>query len=226
MIFSGNAVFLILYWLFTASLPLNDIPVHFNEQVEQLNIEIKLSHGSSPEKKNTHINKQTASSEKKKTYKDEQQQDARQVSVRDVSLVPSILRNSNNDNEKGKKRNRQERGAKPKIGNTKPSAKKVEKKKASKMKKGYKKKLKKKMQTLKSTLKDQSKREMKNRTAKKTKAKIKHSEKKSKVQRKGVARRKKIFEKDFRESECTEKWADYTSVGLSQAPILVKQVTK
>ena len=222
MIFTGNAVFLILCWLFTASLPLNDIPVHFNEQVEELNIEIKLSHGSSPEKKNTHINKQTASLEKKKTYKDEQQQDARQVSVRDVSLVPSILRNSNNDNEKGKKRNRQERGAKPK----KPSAKKVEKKKASKMKKGYKKKLKRKMQTLKSTLKDQSKRKMKNRTAKKTKAKIKHSEKKSKVQRKGVARRKKIFEKDFRESECTEKWADYTSVGLSQAPILVKQVTK
>ena len=143
-----------------------------------------------------------------------------------MSLVPSILRNSNNDNEKGKKRNRQERGAKPKIGNTKPSAKKVEKKKASKMKKGYKKKLKRKMQTLKSTLKDQSKRKMKNRTAKKTKAKIKHSEKKSKVQRKGVARRKKLSEKDFRESECTEKWADYTSVGLSQAPILVKQVTK
>ena len=152
MIFTGNAVFLILCWLFTASLPLNDIPVHFNEQVEQLNIEIKLSHGSSPEKKNTHVNKQTTSSEKKKTYKDEQQQDARQVSVRDVSLVPSILRNSNNDNEKGKKRNRQERGAKPKIGNTKPSAKKVEKKKASKMKKGYKKKFKKKIQTLKSTV--------------------------------------------------------------------------
>ena len=139
MIFTGNAVFFILCWLFTASLPLNDIPVHFNEQVEQLNIEIKLSHGSSPEKSNTHVNKQTTSSEKKKTYKDEQQQDARQVSVRDVSLVPSILRNSNNDNEKGKKRNRQERGAKPKIGNTKPSAKKVEKKKASKMKKGNKK---------------------------------------------------------------------------------------
>ena len=140
MIFTGNAVFFILCWLFTASLPLNDIPVHFNEQVEQLNIEIKLSHGSSPEKSNTHVNKQTTSSEKKKTYKDEQQQDARQVSVRDVSLVPSILRNSNNDNnEKGIKRNRQERGAKPKIGNTKPSAKKVEKKKASKMKKGNKK---------------------------------------------------------------------------------------
>ena len=118
MIFTGNAVFLILYWLFTASLPLNDIPVHFTEQVEELNIEIKLSHGSSPEKKNTHINKQTASSEKKKTYKDEQQQDERQVSVRDVWLVSSILRNSNNDNEKGKKRNREERGAKP-------SAKKV-----------------------------------------------------------------------------------------------------
>ena len=88
---------MILCWLFTASLPLNDIPVHFNEQVEQLNIEIKLSHGSSPEKKNTDINKKTTSSEKKKTYKDEQEQDARQVSVRDVSLVPSILRNSNND---------------------------------------------------------------------------------------------------------------------------------
>lgn len=38
--------------------------------------------------------------------------------IRQVSLVPSILRNSNNDNEKGKKRKREERGAKP-------SAKKV-----------------------------------------------------------------------------------------------------